>query len=172
MSYPSHHQIPPEDWLTKKRDSVMVVAVLIATMAFQAAVSPTGGVWQDNSSGHRAGEAVMAYKNPNIQELHMLQHGGVCDVTQHNLAAHHRLAVQVQILHVGPRGDHVGIRDGGWSDIWGFDNGGHPQNSQEVAQIVAWEWLMAVLLVGTSLRLLRRWWRSPVNCFKQCVVTV
>ncbi|KAH7838486.1 hypothetical protein Vadar_027151 [Vaccinium darrowii] len=49
------------DWLTKKKDSLMVVASLIATMAFQAGVNPPGGVWQDDSHGHRAGEAVMAY---------------------------------------------------------------------------------------------------------------
>ncbi|XP_047339149.1 uncharacterized protein LOC124942648 [Impatiens glandulifera] len=48
-------------WLTQKRDSLMVVASLIATMAFQAGVSPPGGVWQDNSPDHRAGEAVMSY---------------------------------------------------------------------------------------------------------------
>ncbi|KAI8525324.1 hypothetical protein RHMOL_Rhmol13G0221800 [Rhododendron molle] len=33
------------DWLTKKRDSLMIVASFIATMAFQAAVNPPGGVW-------------------------------------------------------------------------------------------------------------------------------
>ncbi|KAH7837017.1 hypothetical protein Vadar_008572 [Vaccinium darrowii] len=49
------------EWLTKKRDALMVVASLIATMAFQAGVNPPGGVWQDDSDGHRAGEAVMAY---------------------------------------------------------------------------------------------------------------
>ncbi|KAI8525331.1 hypothetical protein RHMOL_Rhmol13G0222500 [Rhododendron molle] len=49
------------DWLTKKRDSLMVVASLIATMAFQAAVNPPGGVWQQDSNTYRAGEAVMAY---------------------------------------------------------------------------------------------------------------
>ncbi|KAI8525316.1 hypothetical protein RHMOL_Rhmol13G0221000 [Rhododendron molle] len=48
-------------WLKKKKNSLMVVASLIATMAFQAGVNPPGGVWQDNSHGHRAGEAVMAY---------------------------------------------------------------------------------------------------------------
>ncbi|KAI8525329.1 hypothetical protein RHMOL_Rhmol13G0222300 [Rhododendron molle] len=51
------------DWLTKKRDSLMIVASLIATMAFQAALNPPGGVWQEDSkvNGSRAGEAVMAY---------------------------------------------------------------------------------------------------------------
>ncbi|XAR64476.1 Dual-specificity kinase [Bertholletia excelsa] len=39
----------------------MVVATLIATIAFQAGLSPPGGVWQDNEAGHVAGEAVMSY---------------------------------------------------------------------------------------------------------------
>ncbi|KAH7574417.1 hypothetical protein JRO89_XS03G0293600 [Xanthoceras sorbifolium] len=37
-----------ENWLTRKRDSLMVVASLIATMAFQAGLNPPGGLWQDN----------------------------------------------------------------------------------------------------------------------------
>ncbi|GJU38816.1 ankyrin repeat-containing domain, PGG domain protein [Tanacetum coccineum] len=37
-----------EDWLEKKKNSLMVVAVLIATMAFQAGVNPPSGVWQEN----------------------------------------------------------------------------------------------------------------------------
>ncbi|KAL3497438.1 hypothetical protein ACH5RR_040170 [Cinchona calisaya] len=62
------------EWLAKKRDALMVVASLIATMAFQAGVNPAGGVWQDDltvdaqgnpvSNPHRAGEAVMAQNHP------------------------------------------------------------------------------------------------------------
>lgn len=64
-----------EDWLTRKRDALMVVASLIATMAFQAGVNPPGGVWQDDFPGpgdvsqenstaeaHQAGTAIIAYK--------------------------------------------------------------------------------------------------------------
>ncbi|KZV51871.1 ankyrin repeat-containing protein-like [Dorcoceras hygrometricum] len=56
-------------WLTKKRDSIMVVAILIATMAFQAGVSPPGGLWQDDLSegsqgNHNAGESVMSHRDP------------------------------------------------------------------------------------------------------------
>lgn len=71
-------QTQSEKWLGENRDAVMVVAVLIATMAFQAGVSPPGGVWQENNTltgnltvspaptpaqTYRAGEAVMAFKN-------------------------------------------------------------------------------------------------------------
>ncbi|XP_047327173.1 ankyrin repeat-containing protein NPR4-like [Impatiens glandulifera] len=52
------------EWLAKQQESLMVVASLIATMAFQAGVSPPGGVWQDDQNGHRAGEAVLAYNYP------------------------------------------------------------------------------------------------------------
>ncbi|XP_059639406.1 ankyrin repeat-containing protein BDA1-like [Cornus florida] len=61
------------EWLDKKRNSLIVVASLIATMAFQAGVSPPGGAWPDNVSNstdtnqtdsHRAGEAIMAYNYP------------------------------------------------------------------------------------------------------------
>ncbi|KAH6778814.1 hypothetical protein C2S52_010051 [Perilla frutescens var. hirtella] len=56
----------PHEILRKLSDSTMVVVVLIATMAFQAAVSPPGGVWQDDTSLHKAGEAVMASNRPRI----------------------------------------------------------------------------------------------------------
>ncbi|XP_004245062.1 ankyrin repeat-containing protein ITN1-like [Solanum lycopersicum] len=62
------------DWLSRKRDTIMVVASLIATMAFQAGMNPPGGVWQENKElnshvnplqiPHKAGEAVMAYTHP------------------------------------------------------------------------------------------------------------
>ncbi|XP_050263493.1 ankyrin repeat-containing protein BDA1-like [Quercus robur] len=59
------------DWLGRKRSALMVVASLLATVAFQASISPPGGVWQDDylvdSDGnpvekpHNVGKAVMAY---------------------------------------------------------------------------------------------------------------
>ncbi|KAL8058722.1 hypothetical protein ABFX02_03G038500 [Erythranthe guttata] len=63
-----------DDWLEKKKSALMIVASLIATMAFQAGVNPPSGVWQDDkyvdSLGKRlaypryAGLSVMAYNYP------------------------------------------------------------------------------------------------------------
>ncbi|KAF7119660.1 hypothetical protein RHSIM_Rhsim13G0216300 [Rhododendron simsii] len=52
-------------WLAKKRTALIIVAVLLATMAFQAGVTPPGGIWPDNN-GHRGGQAVMAYNYPHL----------------------------------------------------------------------------------------------------------
>ncbi|PIN00115.1 26S proteasome regulatory complex, subunit PSMD10 [Handroanthus impetiginosus] len=67
------------EWLEKKRNALMVVASLIATMAFQVAVNPPGGVWQDDEGvdsqedpintdlthqNHRAGIAIIARNDP------------------------------------------------------------------------------------------------------------
>ncbi|KAK6927245.1 Ankyrin repeat, partial [Dillenia turbinata] len=64
-----------DDWLEKKRSTLMVVASLIATMAFQAGVNPPSGAWQDTQvvypkgnppepsnyePPHFAGQSVMA----------------------------------------------------------------------------------------------------------------
>lgn len=59
------------DWLGRKRSALMVVASLIATVAFQAAITPPGGVWQADetvdengnplTNPRKAGTAVMAY---------------------------------------------------------------------------------------------------------------
>ncbi|KAI3468082.1 hypothetical protein Pfo_024745 [Paulownia fortunei] len=63
-----------DEWLEKKRSGLMVVASLIATMAFQVGVNPPSGVWQDDnlvdSQGnpvadpHQAGFSVMAHNYP------------------------------------------------------------------------------------------------------------
>ncbi|KAL1541858.1 ankyrin repeat-containing protein NPR4-like [Salvia divinorum] len=49
-------------------NTIMVVVVLIATMAFQSAITPAGGVWaeDDPKSSRRAGEAVLASTHPGL----------------------------------------------------------------------------------------------------------
>ncbi|XVE71501.1 hypothetical protein DITRI_Ditri10aG0155900 [Diplodiscus trichospermus] len=67
------------DWVERKRNTIMLVASLLATMAFQAGVNPPSGVWQDSKelspssspspesntdSVHDAGFSVMAANFP------------------------------------------------------------------------------------------------------------
>ena len=59
-----------DDWLERKQNALMVVASLLATMAFQAGVNPPGGIWQDNFQGdstlkrRKPGSAIMADIRP------------------------------------------------------------------------------------------------------------
>ncbi|XP_057799740.1 ankyrin repeat-containing protein BDA1-like [Salvia miltiorrhiza] len=71
------------DWLGRKRSALMIVASLTATVAFQAGLSPPGGVWQGDFPGnpngtsradraHRAGQSVMAYTLPDKYGQYMV----------------------------------------------------------------------------------------------------
>ncbi|KAE8124862.1 hypothetical protein FH972_019709 [Carpinus fangiana] len=68
------HLKTQENWIEETRGTLMVVATVIASMAFQAGINPPGGVWQENISdstnGFRcggkhhnctAGTAVLSY---------------------------------------------------------------------------------------------------------------
>lgn len=44
-------------WLREQRNALIIVAVLMATIAFQAGVTPPGGVWPDNKDDHEVGKA-------------------------------------------------------------------------------------------------------------------
>ncbi|KAL9304318.1 hypothetical protein ACSQ67_021581 [Phaseolus vulgaris] len=61
-------------WMEEKRGSLMVVATVIATMTFQIAINPPGGVWQTKSDEEQgcapgktcqAGTSVLAFGNNN-----------------------------------------------------------------------------------------------------------
>ncbi|XP_058114287.1 ankyrin repeat-containing protein BDA1-like [Magnolia sinica] len=72
------------DWLNETRSVLMVVAILISTITFQAEINPPGGVWQDDKMdaptlldprnhpirdvprNHTAGESIMADKYPDV----------------------------------------------------------------------------------------------------------
>ena len=58
-----------EAWLKKERDSLMIVATVIAAMAYQAGLNPPSGVWQKDSDSkgafdYLAGTSIIAYKYP------------------------------------------------------------------------------------------------------------
>jgi hypothetical protein len=73
-----------ENWKEETCGTLMVVATVMATMAFQAGISPPGGVWQQDTSnctkGYNfaqdniceAGTAVLSYSNPNDYLLFLL----------------------------------------------------------------------------------------------------
>ncbi|GMG99144.1 hypothetical protein Nepgr_000984 [Nepenthes gracilis] len=58
------------EWLETHRGALMVVASLIATMAFQAGLSPPGGVWQDAT--HENGTSVLAHTRPIYYNVYVL----------------------------------------------------------------------------------------------------
>ncbi|KAL3745633.1 hypothetical protein ACJRO7_014709 [Eucalyptus globulus] len=53
-------------WQHNMHKTLMVVATLLATMAFQTSSTPPGGLWQENEDGHKEGESIMAgrYSKP------------------------------------------------------------------------------------------------------------
>jgi hypothetical protein len=44
--------------LQKRRKFLMLLAILAASVTYQAGISPPGGFWTDNKNGHRAGDSV------------------------------------------------------------------------------------------------------------------
>ncbi|KAJ9688057.1 hypothetical protein PVL29_014014 [Vitis rotundifolia] len=64
-----------KEWTMEKRDALMVAATLIAGMAFQSALNPPGGVWNnDKDSGRErsAGTSIMAQYHPEKYQSFML----------------------------------------------------------------------------------------------------
>jgi hypothetical protein len=71
----SKHWKQQGNWIEETRGTLMIVATVIATMTFQAGISPPGGVWQQNTSNStegfyctqgnicEAGKAVLSYSN-------------------------------------------------------------------------------------------------------------
>lgn len=58
-----------EDWLKKKRSALMIVATVIASMAYQSGLNPPGGVWQESGYHEKeiiyyAGTSIMAFNYP------------------------------------------------------------------------------------------------------------
>lgn len=66
-------------WLENQRSTLMVVASLIATMAYQAGLNPPGGVWQDSQSAvsvtepsHTVGTSVIARTHAFEYNMYMI----------------------------------------------------------------------------------------------------
>ncbi|XP_057775997.1 ankyrin repeat-containing protein At2g01680-like [Salvia miltiorrhiza] len=176
LKSPAHPTLA-EDWLLKKRDSIMVVAILIATMAFQAAVSPTGGVWQDDTSSHKAGEAVMAYKDPNIYK-NFMRSNTVAFVTSLSTILllivglplfKYRLFMWALVVIMWVSVTAVGITYG--ASIMVATPKIHEKSLSSVIQIgiIAWVSLMAILFIVNTLRLLFQWKSPKSRLAKSCM---
>uniref|UniRef100_J3N6W4 PGG domain-containing protein n=1 Tax=Oryza brachyantha TaxID=4533 RepID=J3N6W4_ORYBR len=50
---------PGDEQLEKHREVLLLLAVLAATLTYQAGLSPPGGFWENDRSGHRAGFPVL-----------------------------------------------------------------------------------------------------------------
>lgn len=48
----------------KARSFVELLATLAATITYQAGLDPPGGVWQEDGSGHKAGEPILLTRSP------------------------------------------------------------------------------------------------------------
>ncbi|XP_061360248.1 uncharacterized protein LOC133304256 [Gastrolobium bilobum] len=74
----NHREKEPRHWMEEMRGSLMVVATVIATLTFQIAINPPGGVWQSDTDtqqgcgpGHicKAGTSVLAFGGDSNQKL-------------------------------------------------------------------------------------------------------
>ncbi|KAK9273484.1 hypothetical protein L1049_018294 [Liquidambar formosana] len=106
------------DWLGRKRSALMIVASLIATVAFQSSLSPPGGVWQDDylvdSNGnpvkdpHNAGKSVMAYGSPTeYGQVLDFQHNRIPFIVEHNSVTRQRITPETTWMDVESNGDHM-----------------------------------------------------------------
>jgi len=50
-------------WEYRLRKYLLLLAMLVATVTYGAAFNPPGGVWQDNSGGHTAGDPILLTTN-------------------------------------------------------------------------------------------------------------
>ena len=86
-----------EDVLDKKREVLLLLAILAATLTYQAGLTPPGGLWENDSSGHRAGFPVLPGQVPlPLQGLLLLQRGEL-----HGVRGAHRAPPQPNPVWAG-----------------------------------------------------------------------
>ncbi|XP_073157707.1 uncharacterized protein [Henckelia pumila] len=164
----------PVKWLTKKRDSIMVVAILIATMAFQAGVSPPGGLWQDNltqdSQGnslpnpHYAGESVMSYNHPKyfrnfirVNTVAFVSSLSIILLLISGLPFKRRLFMWFLMVTMWLTVTSVAVTYG--VAILAITPQKYKQSLSHVVEtaITVWCGVMGILLLGNTLRLIGKW---------------
>ncbi|XP_073135268.1 uncharacterized protein [Henckelia pumila] len=168
--------------LAEKRDSIMVVAVLIATMAFQAGVSPPGGLWQDdfmiqdsqgNSSlpnPHYAGESVMSYRHPKyfknftrVNTVAFVSSLSIILFLISGLPFKRRLLMWFLMVTMWLTVTSVAVTYG--VAILAITPKKHKHSVSHVVietAISVWCGVMGILLLGNTLRLIHKWWKKGI----------
>ncbi|XP_059636035.1 ankyrin repeat-containing protein BDA1-like [Cornus florida] len=99
-----------KDSLSKVRNSLLVIAILIATATYQAVLSPPGGVWQDDSGSnnnngtsttapHTAGRAVMGTIGF-LWFLPAFQLSWILYVSSHDTFSHLQIPIEIGIANI------------------------------------------------------------------------
>ncbi|KAJ1265294.1 hypothetical protein BS78_08G067100 [Paspalum vaginatum] len=55
----SHNETPSDRLMLKLRSYILLLATVVATVTYAAGFSPPGGVWQDTTAGHLAGDPII-----------------------------------------------------------------------------------------------------------------
>ncbi|KAL8537492.1 hypothetical protein ACS0TY_012568 [Phlomoides rotata] len=179
-SIPQQKQTQPVKWLTKKRDAIMVVAILIATMAFQVGVSPPGGIWQDDSTDiakpYRAGESVMAHNHPKAFKSFM-RSNTICFVSSlstillliSGLPFRRRIFMWVLMVIMWQTITTVAVTFA--ISVVVVTPKKDKKSLRHVISIAVGVWIgvMGILLIGNTVRLVDRWLKNRgVNVWRWC----
>lgn len=169
------------EWLDKKRDTIMIVATLIATFAFQAGLNPPGGVFQEDSNPsqgntnnnnstnnfeklHKAGEAIMAYNHPKYYK-NFVRVNTVAFVSSlstilfliSGLPFKHRFFMWSLLVIMWLTVTSVALTYG--ISILSITPEDYQNTLSQVIAIavVVWCGVMSLLLIGNTIRLIRKW---------------
>lgn len=173
-AYLGGNQAPSKgDWLSKKRETVMVVASLIATMAFQAGVNPPGGVWQENEKLddprtvpllYKAGESVMAYNHARpyryflrVNTIAFVSSLSTILLLISGLPFRRRLFIWGLMVIMWSTVTSIALTYGIAIYIITPRKDREPLGQIIYIGITVWCGLMALLLLGNTIRLLRAW---------------
>lgn len=183
---PDYSAMSGSEWLARKRDAIMVVASLIATMAFQAGVNPAGGVWQDNllvdSQGnpvpnpHGAGEAVMAYSHPKSYR-YWLRANTIAFVSSlstillliSGLPFKKKLFMWFLMVVMWLTITTIALTYGISIVMITPKHDRQPLSHVIEVAVIIWSSVMSLLLLGNTIRLMNRWLRRRLGTKRKCV---